>query len=149
MHETRIYYITAQSLLPVEFGKSLYVLNMSRWTRLYHDRTDCDRVLRSVIRSVNRWIIEQFSRVRKSSRVRVHPHASSFKLYLAHIGVRGFQHTISRPVREIWKVTRFWRRAVFLFFSVLFFAFSFMLLTQIRAFRSTFSKTSFKKKAMV
>ena len=37
---------------------------------------------RSVIRIVNCWISEHFSRVRKSSRVRVHQHASSFTLYV-------------------------------------------------------------------
>ena len=79
VHDTRVCCIEVESLLPVEFGRSVFfVLNMSRWTRLHHDRTDCDRALRSVTRIVNCWIIEQFSRVRESSRVRVHQHASSF-----------------------------------------------------------------------
>ena len=40
-----------------------------------------DRVQRSVIRIVNCWISEQSSRVRKSSRVGVHQHASSLHKY--------------------------------------------------------------------
>ena len=37
-----------------------------------------------MIRIVTCWISEQFSRVRKSSRVRLHQHASSFTLYIAY-----------------------------------------------------------------
>ena len=69
-----------KSLLPAEFARSLSVLSMSCWTHLYPDKTDCDRMQQSVIRIVNCWISEQFSRLRKSSRVRVHQHASSFTL---------------------------------------------------------------------
>ena len=38
-----------------------------------------------MIRIVNCWINEQFSRVRNSSRVRVHQHASSFTLHTKNI----------------------------------------------------------------
>ena len=60
-----------------ESVSSPFVLSIFCWTHLYLDRTDCDRVQRSVIRILNGWISEQFARVAKSSRVRVHQHASS------------------------------------------------------------------------
>ena len=79
MHDTRICCIKAQSL------SDPFVLSMSCLTHLYPDRTDCDRVQRSVIRTVDCWISEQFSRFRKSSRTRVHQHASSFTLCITYI----------------------------------------------------------------
>ena len=85
MHDTRICCIKVRSLLQVEFVRSL----LSSACRAEHvgilTGTDCDRVQRSVIRIVNCWINEQFSRVRNSSRVRVHQHASSFTLHTKNI----------------------------------------------------------------
>ena len=67
-----------------ESVSSLFLSSACRAEHICIDRTDCDRVQRSVIRIVNCWISEQFSRVRKSSRVRVHRHASSVH-YVLHI----------------------------------------------------------------
>ena len=85
MHDTRICCIKLRSLLQVEFVRSF----LSSACRAEHicilTGTDCDRVQRSVIRIVNCWISEQFSRVRNSSRVRVHQHPSSFTLHTKNI----------------------------------------------------------------
>ena len=57
------------------------VRSMSCWTHLFLDRRDCERVQRRKTRIVNYWISE-LSRVRKSSRVRVHQYASSLQYIL-------------------------------------------------------------------